>query len=380
MRTARRSTRGASEMGRPARLIAPASYSQGREVLADPAAYAALSGERAFLLGGTTALDEARPALTDGLEAAGIDVAGVADGVDACTFDRIDALTAAARDAGSGDGPPGAVVAVGGGVALDAGKAVAERTGAELATVPTVASTDAPCSSVAVVYDAAGRFDGYVRRSRNPEAVVVDTGVIAAAPARFLRYGMGDALATRFEVEAVTRAGAAADTHAGGRPTRAARTLAADCYRTISEAGEAALSAARRDAATGALDRVVEANTLLSGLGFESGGLAAAHAFAKGFSRAGVDEPHGVLVAFGTLAQLVLADREPALLAEVADLCRRLELTAPLAELGVDDGQVGAVAAAACGDGTTMDDLPRAVAPADAAAALRAADGLLADG
>lgn len=367
-------------MGRPARLIAPASYTQGRGVLADPVAYATLSGDRAFLLGGTTALREARSTLTDGLTTAGIDVIGEAAGVDACTFDRIDALTAAAREAGGDEGLPSVVVAVGGGVALDAGKAVAKRTGAELATVPTVASTDAPCSSVAVVYDGTGRFDGYVHRSRNPEAVVVDTGVIAAAPARFLRYGMGDALATRFEVEAVTRSGAAADTHAGGQPSRAARRLAEDCYRTIADAGGAALSATHRDAATGALDRVVEANTLLSGVGFESGGLAAAHAFAKGFSTAGVDEPHGVLVAFGTIAQLALADRKPALLEEVAGLCRQLELTAPLAELGVDSDRIRAVAEAACGDETTMDNLPRAVAPADAADALRAADGLLADG
>jgi glycerol dehydrogenase len=53
---------------------------------------------------------------------------------------------------------------------------------------------------------------------------------------------------------------------------------------------------------------VIEANILLSGLGFESGGLAAAHAIHDGLHALEGTEGvlHGEMVAFGTMAQLVL--------------------------------------------------------------------------
>lgn len=348
------------------RLIGPASYVQGRGVLVDPGTYAPLEGTEAFVLGGETALDAVESAVTTGLDAAEISVATVEAGVDACTFDLIEELveTAAGSDI---------VVAVGGGKALDTGKAVAQRIGAELVTVPTVASTDAPCSTVAVVYDEAERFDGYVHRTRNPEVVAVDTEVIATAPGRFLRHGMGDALATRFEVEAVTRSGAQA--HAGEETTRTAQLLAAECYNIIRDEGKAALAAVRRDAVTSSVEAVVEANTLLSGIGFESGGLAAAHAFGKGFSRAGITAPHGVLIAFGTIAQLLLEDREPAIRREVIDLCRDLDLRMSLADMGATDA-VETIAREACAEETTMGNQSKTVTPAMAADALRTADEL----
>ncbi len=349
------------------RLIAPAAYVQGRDVLDDPATYAPLTGSRAFVLGGETALSNAEAAVTNGLERAGLSVTAVESNVDACTFESIDSLS---RTADGAD----VVVAVGGGVAIDTGKGVAEAVGSELVTVPTVASTDAPCSAVAVVYDESGGFDGYVHRERNPEVVAVDTAVIAAAPERFLRYGMGDALATRFEVEAAARSGA--DSHAGGTATRAARLLAAESYRNVVEYGETALSAVSRNAVTEAVEIVVEANTLLSGVGFESGGLAAAHAFGKGFTRAGISQPHGELVAFGAIAQLLLEDRDQATISEVVDVCRRLALTSPLEELGAADA-VETIARGACADDTTMGNQPQAITPAMAADALRTADELL---
>jgi glycerol dehydrogenase len=63
-----------------------------------------------------------------------------------------------------------------------------------------------------------------------------------------------------------------------------------------------------------AFEWIIEANVLLSGLGFESCGLAAAHAVNDGLT---VLEPkmdpfpqyHGELVHFGTLTQMVLEDR-----------------------------------------------------------------------
>ena len=351
------------------RLIAPASYVQGRDVLSNADSFAALSADRALLLGGETALSTAESDLRSGFEAAGVDVVAVERGVDTCTFERIDELVerfeAARADL---------VVGVGGGVALDTAKAVSERSGTELAIVATIASTDAPCSSVSVVYDADGGFDQYVHRRRNPELVLVDTAIVAEAPERFLRYGLGDAFATRFEAETV--AGSWNGTHAGGVPTDAASTLARRSFRNVADHGPAALAAVRRDAVTPAVERIVETNTLLSGVGFESGGLAAAHAFGKGFSRVGAKAPHGLTIAFATIAQLVLEDRDADVLEEALRVAGSVGIDNALSDLGID-ADLEAVATESCRADTTMSNEPMDVTPSMAADALATADELL---
>lgn len=353
------------------RLIAPAAYLQGRGVLESPDAYEPLVGDSAFVLGGTTALGETESDIVAGLEASGIGVAAVESGVDACTYSAIDRLADAAHAADAD-----VVVGVGGGVALDTSKAVAQETGAELAVVPTIASTDAPCSSVAVVYEADGTFAGYVLRDRNPEVVAVDTTVIATAPTRFLRYGMGDAFATRFEAEAAATANA--ETMAGGLSTDGGLAFARQCYENLTDHGTTALRAVERDAVTPAVERIIETNVLFSGIGFESGGLAAAHAFHKGFAAVGADGPHGLLVGFGTIAQLVLEGDEERLAAGLA-VARELGIAPTLEELGVQADQVEAMAERACRDDTTMSGEPMTVTPRMARDAIRTADSLLAE-
>lgn len=49
-------------------------------------------------------------------------------------------------------------------------------------TVATIASTDAPCSGCAVVYSDQGVFESVYYLKMNPQVVLVDTVVIAAAP------------------------------------------------------------------------------------------------------------------------------------------------------------------------------------------------------
>ena len=77
-----------------------------------------------------------------------------------------------------------ALIAIGGGKCLDAGKATAHRLGVPIIICPTIASTDAPTSAVAVMYDEDGLALGGEFYPHSPAMVVVDSGIIAAAPAR----------------------------------------------------------------------------------------------------------------------------------------------------------------------------------------------------
>ncbi|SPZ01595.1 glycerol dehydrogenase [Proteus mirabilis] len=84
-------------------------------------------------------------------------------------------------------------------------------------------------------------------------------------------------------------------------------------------------------------ENIIEANTFLSGIGFESAGLAAAHAIHNGFTA--LEECHamyhGEKVAFGTLVQLVLENSPLEEIEEVLDFCVQVGLPVTLEELGV---------------------------------------------
>ncbi|WP_049987086.1 iron-containing alcohol dehydrogenase [Halobellus rufus] len=351
------------------RYRGPGAYRQGEEALATAdTEFADFDAVDALLIGGETALSVAQAPLVDAIERAGLAHRDTVQGVVRCSRETVSACI----DRGAPDGET-VVVGVGGGHALDAATVTAIELGAPLVTVPTVASTDAPCSAIAALYDdETGAYEGVVHRDRNPELVVVDTGLMAAAPPRFLRYGMADALATHFEAQAVAR-NPSAETVAGGRPSDTALALAARCYDNVRADGTAALAAAERDAVTPALETIVETNTLLSGIGFECGGLAAAHAYQEGFTRAGVDAPHGIAVGIGLLAQLVLEGRDEEF-DEVLSLYFDLGIDTTLAEVDVDEDRADDIAAHACDSDTPMANEPVTVTDERARDALLVAD------
>ncbi len=68
--------------------------------------------------------------------------------------------------------------------------------------MPTLASNDAPCSRLSVIYTDDGGFDHYRFYNQNPDLVLVDTQVIANGPVRMLISGIADALATNVEAQA----------------------------------------------------------------------------------------------------------------------------------------------------------------------------------
>lgn len=249
-----------------------------------------------------------------------------------CTGGEIDRLAAAARQARAD-----VVVGVGGGKAIDTAKGVRIALGARIAIVPTIASNDSPTSRLVVVYTDAHALAEVRLMATNPDLVLVDTAVIARAPARFFAAGIGDALSKKFEVAQCAAAGGL--NFFKGRPTELARAIAERCYAIVRADGVAAMAAVRRRTPDAAMERVVEATILLSGLAFESGGLSIAHSLTRGFSVVPqmAQALHGEQVGLGLLAQLVAEGRDAAFLADLKAFYAVIGLPASFAAFGVTD-------------------------------------------
>lgn len=268
------------------------------------------------------------------------------------------------------------VVAVGGGSAVDTAKATAYYTGKRVVIIPTVAATDAPCTGLSVIYNDDGSFDKYLFYPTNPDAVMVDSTVIANAPTRFLVAGMGDALGTFFEGRASIRT--ESPSLEGTGITRAGMALAELCYKTLRDYGSQAIAACNANVVTPALDAIIEANVYLSGVGADNVNCAAAHSFYNGLTTlGGHSAPHGCCVAFGTLVQLTLEGATKEEFEDVQSFCLEVGLPVTLAELGVTNNeQVRTIAENACVPGETIHNLAGDVTPDELYAAILATDAL----
>lgn len=188
----------------------------------------------------------------------------------------------------------------------------------------------------------------------NPQVVLVDVTVIAAAPVRFLISGMGDALATWFE------AWSCSQTHSpnacGGYTTLAGLNLARLCYDTLLKYGKEALADCENQFLSPALNHIIEANTLLSGIGFESSGLAAAHSVHNGLTALKETHRfyHGEKVAFGVVTGLHLNDASTAEKDTVYAFCETIGLPTTFGQVGLNDvtrDKLMAAAVKACAPG-----------------------------
>jgi len=271
------------------------------------------------------------------------------------------------------------VTAIGGGKVIDTGKIVADRLNIPMIVVPTIASTDAPCSGCAVVYTDKGVFDTVYYQKRNPDAVLVDSGVIVQAPVRFLVAGMGDALSTWFEARSC--AGTASANVCGGISTISGLALAKLCYDTLLEYGHTAKVMCEQKIISPAVERIIEANILLSGIGFESSGLAAAHAIHNGLTALAATHHyyHGEKVAFGVLAGLHLTDAPEAEMDTVYGFCEKVGLPTTLAALGlvqVTPEELRLAADAACAPSQSIHHEAGEMTPEKVLNAILAADAM----
>ncbi|MDF2631787.1 MAG: iron-containing alcohol dehydrogenase [Caproiciproducens sp.] len=269
------------------------------------------------------------------------------------------------------------ICAIGGGSAIDTAKATAYYEKLPVVIIPTVCATDAPCTGLSVIYHDDGSFSNYIFYPKNPDAVIVDTSIIVKAPVRFLTAGMGDALGTYFEARACLKTNSPSLENGG--ITKSAMALCELCYDTLLADGYKAKKAVELGILTPAVEAIVEANTYLSGVGADNGGLATSHSVYNGFTALEECEKtmHGELVAFGTLAQLVLEDAPMDEIEEVLDFCCSVGLPVTLKEVGVTDvSRVMIAAEKACAAGESIHNMLGDVTPAQLYNALLAADAI----
>ncbi len=364
-------------------FICPTKYVQGEDELLNLGYFVKTFGESALLIANQEDVERVREKLE--ATAAEFGIKFVETGFKGqCTRQEVKRLQDLAKENGCA-----CTIGLGGGKAIDTSKCVAE--GEALIIVPTIAATDAPTSHSAVLYTEDGGFDDYAYYKQSPSVVLIDTTVIAKAPTRFLVSGMGDALATYFEARATSRsfsnvnAGLPCGAREGLCPpakgTNTALALGRLCYETLLSDGNKAKIACDCNLVTPALENIIEANILLSGLGFESGGLAAAHAVYNGLSI--IDETHryfhGEQVAFGTLVQLVLENSPESEINEVLDFCLEVGLPVCLSDIGVEsisEEVLMQVAEKSCIPEESIHSMPFPISVEAVAASILAADKL----
>jgi glycerol dehydrogenase len=354
-------------------FCAPARYTQGpnaTEQLGCEIRNLGLDGP-VLIVAGSNAIRLLSEAWTKTFEDAGMryHVFGFAG---ECTAAEIRRGCRAAQDAAAE-----VVIGAGGGKVLDTARAIAADLTLPIINCPTIASSDAPCSALSVIYTEGGAVEEYRIYRRNPDLVLVDTAVIAKSPIRPLVAGMGDALATWFEAKVCADGGVR--NMRGGASTRSALTLAELCYETLLADGVAATEALHHQEPNDALERLVEANTLLSGLGFESSGLAAAHAIHNGLTTAPDTHSymHGEKVAFGLLAQLMLESQPESVVEEVLAFSNSVGLPTTFADVGIVNPSqelLERIAERATAPGETIHNEPMPVTPKLVVDAMRAAD------
>lgn len=355
-------------------FIAPRRYIQGRGLLDEAGVHVAKIGHKPLVLWDARVRGILGDRLLASLREAKLEVIAVEFNGDSTKAEAA-RIAQLAREHGAD-----MTVGVGGGKTLDTAKAAAAAAGLKMVTIPTVASTDSPTSSFTVWYDERKTCTGFESWGVNPDLVLVDSQVIADAPVRAFVAGMGDALSTWLEARVVHQT--RGQNLAGGISTMAALAIARLCYDTLLEHGLEAKRAVERHLVTPAVEKVIEANTLLSGLGFESCGVATAHMIANCLPS--FPECHGLMhgeeVGFGIISQLCLdEDGSTAEKHAVVDFEIALGLPVTFADLHLERvtrEKLRAIGDVCAGPGSLCHHHPFQVTSASIVDAMFAADAL----
>jgi glycerol dehydrogenase len=310
-------------------FLTPKRYVQRPGVLDDVGNLLKPFGRRPMILSDDLVLSIIRPQTQSHLRSVGMSPCFVPFGIE-CSMLEVARLTEIATRE-----KLDFIVGAGGGKAIDTARVVAQRLDLPLITVATSAATCSACSSVSVVYKNGVREE--TLKGKGAELALADSKIISKAPSRLLSAGMGDALAKFYE----------------GKPTfdktpqpspalEAAFTLSTQVKETIMKCGLEAKCDVDAGKNTFAVEKIVEANILLTGIISCVGGatfrIALAHGFLYGMTVLSAihNHLHGEIVSYGLIVQLCLEKQEEEL-ERLIPFFIQLGLPLTLEEIGVRD-------------------------------------------
>lgn len=341
-------------------LAAPSKYFQGPNLLQELYTYVGFIGKKFIVLSDDIVINIVRDKLEKGFEGTDAQWEYIRFGGESTQAEAQRIVDIAEKENHDG------IIGIGGGKVTDTAKLVADMCGLPVVIIPTAAATDAPCSAMSVIYDEDGTFIVSKRMKKNPDVVLVDTQVIAEAPLRTFIAGVGDAFACYYEARACRTAGSM--NYIGGLGTEAAFAIAALCNTSLRKYAVEAKKAVEAKTSNEALEKAVEANIYLGGVGFENNGCAIAHGVYNGMTA--VIKPfhamHGEAVAVGTLIQLAAEKISIEEYNDILSFFRQMGLPTCLEDLGVEnisDELIMKIAEAGCTVSPNAHKMPFKVTP-----------------
>ncbi|MGT2741809.1 iron-containing alcohol dehydrogenase family protein [Streptococcus plurextorum] len=325
------------------------NYSYGDDCFAQlPLLLKKYGAKSVVLLGGKTALSVAEGAVRDSFKDSDIKITGVFIYGKAATQANIDRLVAL-TEVQSAD----VILAFGGGQALDICKMVAHLLEKTLITVPTIASTCAAGTAIAIIYKEDHSLD-YYGFPKAASHMLIPTNIIAQAPSKYLWAGIGDGISKGPEVERATKEALKRGVtlpHAAQLGLAVAKSSLPPFY----QHGLKAMQDTQNGQSSSAIEEIVLA--IIVSTGYASNLVnqehfdytaCHAHAFYNGttaIAREG-EYLHGSIVAFGVMV-LHAYFKEMAELEQVARFNKCLELPTTLADIGLTKSDIPVIVAKA---------------------------------
>jgi glycerol dehydrogenase len=231
------------------------------------------------------------------------------------------------------------IIGVGGGKAIDLAKAVGDSQNLDVVTVPTIASTCAAWSALSTVYNEDGSAKGAIHQEHSPVLILADPAIIANAPIKYLKAGIGDTIAKWYEY--APKLEGAPDDIALLFSLQTAKLI----LELIDEHALTALKEAGSKKAGKAVKKMIDAVIFLSGLvgsaKDEKLVLKFVHAHSIDHSLThfpeAQDSLHGERVIFGLIVQLVLEEKSDAEIEKLVNQIDELGLPISLEQLGIDN-------------------------------------------